>query len=177
MEQTIEKLSIKRYRTNTIYWNVRNNADQSLISRVANTLYTNDMMRLVDKRGDETITYPVVRVTFSDGTSQVWTAQNLNTTRYPDGTEIEAEYYRYAPESLGEDWIKAIGTYYSFVIRDRIIPEGWRIPTEAEWNYLFSEAGKNGGYNVLKDPVYYYKDPTGQEHLNEWGLSLSLIHI
>ena len=48
MEQTIEKLSIKRYRTNTIYWNVRNNADQSLISRVANTLYTNDMMRLVD---------------------------------------------------------------------------------------------------------------------------------
>ena len=56
-------------RTNTIYWNVRNNADQSLISRVANTLYTNDMMRLVDKRGDETITYPVVRVTFSDGTS------------------------------------------------------------------------------------------------------------
>ena len=173
MEQTIEKLSIKRYRTNTIYWNVRNNADQSLISRVANTLYTNDMMRLVDKRGDETITYPVVRVTFSDGTSQVWTAQNLNTTKYPDGTEIEAEYYRYAPESLGEDWIKAIGTYYSFVIRDRIIPKGWRIPTEAEWNYLFSEAGKNGGYNVLKDPVYYYKDPTGQEHLNEWGLSFT----
>ena len=131
------------------------------------------MMRLVDKRGDETITYPVVRVTFSDGTSQVWTAQNLNTTKYPDGTEIEAEYYRYAPESLGEDWIKAIGTYYSFVIRDRIIPKGWRIPTEAEWNYLFSEAGKNGGYNVLKDHVYYYKDPTGQEHLNEWGLSFT----
>ena len=66
------------------------------------------MMRLVDKRGDETITYPVVRVTFSDGTSQVWTAQNLNTTKYPDGTEIEAEYYRYAPESLGEDWILSL---------------------------------------------------------------------
>ncbi len=59
------------------------------------------------------------------------------------------------------------------MIRDRIIPKGWRIPTEAEWNYLFSEAGKNGGYNVLKDPVYYYKDPTGQEHLNEWGLSFT----
>ena len=100
-------------------------------------------------------------------------AERLPGAKYPDGTEIEAEYYRYAPESLGEDWIKAIGTYYSFVIRDRIIPKGWRIPTEAEWNYLFSEAGKNGGYNVLKDPVYYYKDPTGQEHLNEWGLSFT----
>lgn len=173
VEQTIEKLAIKRYQTNILYWNVRSNTDQEFVSRAANVLYMNDMMRLVDKRGDETITYPVVRVTFSDGTSQVWTAQNLNTTRYPDGTEIESEYYRYAPESLGEDWIKAIGTYYSFVIRDRIIPEGWRIPTEAEWNYLFSEAGKNGGYNVLKDPVYYYKDPTGQEHLNEWGLSFT----
>ena len=42
----------KRKEREAIYWNVRNNADQSLISRVANTLYTNDMMRLVDKRGD-----------------------------------------------------------------------------------------------------------------------------
>lgn len=173
MEQTIEKLSIKRYQTNTIYWNVRNNKNQSLISRVANTLYIKDMMRLVDKRGDETIIYPVVRVNFSDGTSQVWTAQNMYTTKYPNGTEIESEYYRYAPESLGEDWVKAIGVYYSFVIRDRIIPEGWRLPTEAEWNFLFSEAGKAGGYNVLKDPVYYYKDPTGQGHLNEWGLNFT----
>lgn len=173
VQQTIEKLPIKRYQTNTIYWNVRSNTDQEFVSRAANVLYTDDMMRLVDKRGDETKIYPVVRVTFSDGTSQVWTAENLKTTRYPDGTKIESEYHRYAPESLGEDWINAIGVYYSFVIRDRIIPEGWKLPTEAEWNFLFSEAGKAGGYNVLKDPVYYYKNPTGQEHLNEWGLSFT----
>lgn len=173
VQQTIEKLPIKRYQTNTIYWNVRSNTDQEFVSRAANVLYTDDMMRLVDKRGDETKIYPVVRVTFSDGSSQVWTAENLKTTRYPDGTKIESEYHRYAPESLGEDWINAIGVYYSFVIRDRIIPEGWKLPTEAEWNFLFSEAGKAGGYNVLKDPVYYYKNPTGQEHLNEWGLSFT----
>lgn len=173
IQQTIEKLPIKRYQTNTIYWNVRSNTDQEFVSRAANVIYTDDMMRLVDKRGDETKIYPVVRVTFSNGTSQVWTAENLKTTRYPDGTKIESDYHRYAPESLGEDWINAIGVYYSFVIRDRIIPEGWKLPTEAEWNFLFSEAGKAGGYNVLKDPIYYYKDPTGQEHLNEWGLSFT----
>lgn len=173
VQQTIEKLPIKRYQTNTIYWNVRSNTDLEFVSRAANVLYTDDMMRLVDKRGDETKIYPVVRVTFSDGSSQVWTAENLKTTRYPDGTKIESEYHRYAPESLGEDWINAIGVYYSFVIRDRIIPEGWKLPTEAEWNFLFSEAGKAGGYNVLKDPIYYYKNPTGQEHLNEWGLSFT----
>lgn len=173
VQQAIEKLAIKRYQTNTLYWNVRSNTNQEFVSRAANVLYTDDMMRLVDKRGDETKIYPVVRVRFSDGTSQVWTAENLKTTRYPDGTKIESDYHRYAPESLGQDWINAIGVYYSFVIRDRIIPKGWRLPTEAEWNFLFSEAGKAGGYNVLKDPVYYYKDPTGQEHLNEWGLSFT----
>lgn len=173
IQQTIEKLQIKRYQTNTIYWNVRSNTDQEFVSRAANVIYTDDMMRLVDKRGDETKIYPVVRVTFSDGTSQVWTAENLKTTRYPNGTKIESDYHRYAPESLGEDWINAIGVYYSFVIRDHIIPEGWKLPTEAEWNFLFSEAGKVGGYNVLKDPIYYYKDPTGQERLNEWGLSFT----
>lgn len=173
IEQAIERLPIKRYQTQTLYWNVRSDDDSQLFaSQAANTLYVNDMMRLVDKRGDETIVYPVVRIQFSDGTSQVWTAENLHTTKYPDGREIESEYLKRAPESLTEDWREAIGIYYHFQIRDRIIPEGWRLPTQAEYDKLFSEAGQNGGYNVLKDPVYYYKDPTGQEHLNEWGLNL-----
>lgn len=170
LQQTIEKLPIKRYSTNIVYWNVRNNTDNTFVSRATNLIYLNDMMRLVDKRGDETRVYPVVRINFSDGTSQVWTAKNMNTTKYPDGSEIESEYYKYAPESVGEEWKDAIGVYYSFVIRDKIIPEGWRLPTKNEWNFLFQEAGKDGGYNVLKDPIYYYKDPTGQENLNKWGL-------
>lgn len=171
IEQTIEKLAIKRYSTNTIYWNVRNNSNQEFVSGAANALYMNDMMRFVDVRGDETKVYPVVRVAFSDGTSQVWLAKNLNTTKYPDGTDIEAEYYKYAPASLGEDWVKTIGVYYHFQVRDRIIPEGWKLPTSVEHKKLFSEAAKDGGYNVLLDPVYYFKDPTGKENLNKWGVS------
>lgn len=173
IEQTIEKLAIKRYSTNLIYWNVRNNSNQELVSVAANALYMNDMMRLVDVRGDETKIYPVVRVARKDGTSQVWLAKNLNTTKYPDGANIEAEYYKYAPASLGENWIKALGVYYHFQIRDRIIPKGWRLPTSAEFKTLFAEAGveSDGGYNVLMDPVYYFKDPTEKEYLNKWGLS------
>lgn len=171
MEQAIEQLPIKRYNTNTIYWNVRDNKTGSMVSLFASALFTNDMMRLVDKRGDETRVYPVVRVNFSDGTSQVWLAENLKTTRYPDGKEIESDYIKFAPQSLGQDWVDAIGPYYSFVIRDRIIPEGWRLPSNAEWHFLFSEAAKAGGYDLLKDPVYYYPDPSGHTRLNEWGLS------
>ena len=170
LELTIEKLAIKRYRTNTLYWNVKSNADQTFVSLAPNAIYMNDMMRMVDKRGSETKIYPVVRINYANGTSQVWLAKNLNTTKFPNGDEIDPQYYKYAPESLDEGWRNAIGIYYHFEMRDRIIPTGWRLPTIAEWENLFIEAGTNGGYNVLKDPVYYYKDPTGQKNLNEWGL-------
>lgn len=172
LELLVEKLPIKRYNTNIIYWNVRSMKDGEFVSRAASVINMNDMMRFIDIRGNEKITYPVVRIKFTNGTSQVWLADNLRTTKYLDGKEIEAEYLKYAPEALGTDWVKAFGIYYSFVIRDRITPKGWRLPTRAEYNNLFAEAGANGGYDVLKDPIYYYKDPTGKEHLNEWGLGL-----
>ena len=52
------------------------------------------MMRFIDVRGDEKITYRVVRIFYSDKTSLVWLADNLRATKYADGTDIEANNFK-----------------------------------------------------------------------------------
>ena len=79
-----------------------------------------EMMRFIDVRGDEKITYRVARISYSDGTSLVWLADNLRTTKYPDGTDIESNNYKNTPESFGEGRVKAYGVHYHYDIRDKI---------------------------------------------------------
>ena len=46
------------------------------------------MLIFTDIRGDEKITYRVAKVKYSTGEEVVWLAENLRTTKYPDGTDI-----------------------------------------------------------------------------------------
>lgn len=171
LQALLDKLSIKRWTSNSLYWNVKADGGQ-LVSRSSGVLNMTEMMRFIDVRGDEKITYRVVRIFYSDGTSKVWLADNLRTTKYPDGTNIEADKYMNTPASLGEGRVKAYGVHYHYSLRDKISPTGWHMPTIQEYENLFADASSaEGQWNVLKDPEYY-ESVKGKAHLNEWKFNL-----
>ena len=171
LQALLDKLSIKRWTSNSVYWNVKTD-DGRWVSRSSGVLNMTEMMRFIDVRGDEKITYRVVRIFYSDKTSLVWLADNLRATKYADGTDIEANNFKNTPASLGEGRVKAYGVHYHYDIRDKIAPKGWRLPTIQEYKNLFAEAGTaEGQWNVLKDPEYY-ESVKGQAHLNDWKFNL-----
>lgn len=171
LQEILEHASIKHYVENQIYWNVQIN-DEGYLSRMVGAFNIREMMRFVDRRGDEETIYRVTRICYSDGTSQIWLADNLRTSKYPDGQNIENEYYRNGLEDWDEGKKKAYGLYYHCDIRHQVVPAGWHLPTKADFDKLFEEAALvDGKWNVLKDP-FYYMSVNGEEHLNEWGLNL-----
>lgn len=173
-----EKLGFKKYSSGILYWNVVNTSDDKWISRDVFSLKVRGFMVYTDTRGEESITYKVTRINYSDGTSLVWLAENLRTVYYPDGTPIEEGKVLFASSSnafpFGNDYVTAYGGYYTSDIKLKIAPIGFHLPTRAEYEKLFGEAEKvSARWNVLKDPAYY-GNYEGKEngHLNEWGLGL-----
>ena len=100
---------------------------------------------------------------------QIWTIQNINTTRYADGTEIPLttlsaeDYhlhidsaYRWAPQNVNRN-VDKFGWLYSWpaIIRDGngsesnpsgvqgICPNGWHVPSDAEWTELTDYVSKD----------------------------------
>jgi uncharacterized protein (TIGR02145 family) len=84
--------------------------------------------------------------------NQVWTVENLRTTRYNDGTAIplvtqDAEwYYLVSPgycfynNTNNADSIRKFGALYNWyaVNTKKLAPAGWHVPTDSEWNTLVS---------------------------------------
>lgn len=96
---------------------------------------------LVDTRGTETISYPLVKIG-----QQYWTAVNLRATKWNDGTAIDAYSETQGTEwnanTTGAylidnetDWVNMAGLLYSgyCAISDKIAPQGWRVPTCADY--------------------------------------------
>jgi uncharacterized protein (TIGR02145 family) len=92
--------------------------------------------------------YTIVKI----GT-QTWTAENLKTTKYNDGTEIlqildtttwkscihsQTAGYCYCNNTTNADSITIFGALYNWyaVNTGKLAPTGWHIPTDAEWNTL-----------------------------------------
>ena len=100
---------------------------------------------------------------------QVWMKQNLRTTRYADGTEIpqstfassytplaEKKPYRWAPNNMDIN-VQKFGWLYNWraVMRDSIgsdlnpsgvqgiCPDGWHVPSDAEWTQLTDYVGSD----------------------------------
>ena len=89
--------------------------------------------------------------------TQCWMKESLRTTKYPDGTILDSfptntdnAYWMYA-ENNGSPWTKPIvGLLYSWaaVMNEAessnsspsgvqgICPDGWHVPSSAEWNHL-----------------------------------------
>jgi uncharacterized protein (TIGR02145 family) len=95
--------------------------------------------------------------------NQVWTVENLKTTKYNDGTAItyvsdSAAWYNlhstdsimgvycyYGNNSVNKENYGALYNWYA-VISNKLAPEGWRVPTLADWDTLENYLIANG-YN------------------------------
>ena len=88
--------------------------------------------------------------------NQVWTVQNLRTTKYSDSTTIPyselhnltTPAYYYYNNTTNIDSIKKYGALYNWYAVDtkKLAPTGWHVPSYTEWNTLHSYLEDNG-YN------------------------------
>lgn len=91
---------------------------------------------------------------------QIWTVENLRTTKYNDGSSITLETselnwpngstgkYCFYNNTTNADSIKKFGALYNFyaVATNKLAISGWHVPTDQEWSILESYLDANG-YN------------------------------
>lgn len=90
---------------------------------------------------------------------QVWTVENLRTTKYNDGEPIRMAKSEFAwkkskpgfcfyNNTTDADSIKKYGALYNWfaISTNKLPPKGWHVPTNDEWNYLEYYLEQNG-YN------------------------------
>ena len=88
-------------------------------------------------------TYNLIRI---GNQSQWWMAENLQTTKYNDGTAIpnvtdqtawanqtSGAYCAYNNSQSNADTYGYLYNWHA-VSTDKLAPAGWRVPTEADWN-------------------------------------------
>ena len=115
---------------------------------------------------------------------QVWTAENLKTTRFNDGTVI--------PQVTGNtDWVNMATPAYSWYNNDignksvygalynwytvktgKLCPTGWHVPTDAEWTILETYLGGSAvaGGKMKETGTTHWVDPN-TDATNESGFT------
>lgn len=174
LQDLITQLPISLFGQNTIYWNAVRKSDGTFISRTSHVLKFTGMLIFTDIRGDEKITYRVAKVKYSTGEEVVWLAENLRTTKYPDGTDISlanGDYWN-APSDISEGLQKAYGKYYSIKIVDKIVSDGWKMPTFEDYKLLLNESLQTGSADVLKHRTYWNWSEPVPDNANAWGIGL-----
>lgn len=105
---------------------------------------------------------------------QVWTVENLRTTKYNDGSNIGsgcAFYSNTTDAALKKKW----GGLYtgSVAISGKLAPTGWRVPTDKDWNDLQTYLIANGyNYDGTTDSNKIAKAmcaTTDWESFEDWG--------
>lgn len=138
-----------------------------------------DFVECTDADGNN---YPVVKIG-----NQIWSAENLRTTKYRTGDIIPQIFDDKdwdSPYSLnigGYCWyqnntnnIKFFGALYQYsTIMDslRIAPIGWHIPTNDEWETLISYLDANSAGDKLKESGKTHWEQPIQAGTNESGFS------
>jgi len=95
-------------------------------------------------------TYQTVRIGF-----QRWMAENLKTTRYSDGTPIDTAVHVY-DNWTSPDSINIYGRLYSGLAITsgyNVCPDGWHIPTPADWNELFTFIAGPTGISDMQSKI------------------------
>jgi uncharacterized protein (TIGR02145 family) len=116
---------------------------------------------------------------------QIWMAENLKTTKYNDGTNIELgpvaffwsevsygiyQWYMYDQTTYGDTY----GALYNWhaVNTGNLCPDGWHVPTDEEWNALRDYIGSHGHSGAegtaLKTTFGWDNDGNGT---NDYGFS------
>jgi uncharacterized protein (TIGR02145 family) len=114
---------------------------------------------------------------------QLWTAEDLRTTRFTDGTVIpqieDAEKWAKNGEQPAMSWYenKKEGKYGALyngyaVERGYLCPKGWHVPTMADWDILINESGGMGiaGSKLKESGTSHWNAPNFGS-LNEKGFS------
>ncbi|NDV58716.1 SusE domain-containing protein [Bacteroides sp. 519] len=177
LQEVFLKYSNHPFKGIRVYWNIQKKGSANYLSRTSSALDIDPMMIFRDVRGDEDITYKVAKISFRDGRVQYWLAENLRTTKYPDGTNIEDANIMFAPSpTFTDEQIKTYGGYYrpNPTMFTKLPSTGWRMPTIAECRDLYAEAqAQEGTYNVLRDPQFYnYESTQTDPKVNKWKLGL-----
>ena len=119
-----------------------------------------------------------------DKGTQIWMAENLETTRLNDGTTIQlvsndADWSTQTGPALGwfnnnSTYKDIYGGYYNIlaVLTGKICPSGWRVPNDSDWNILVSSlggAGQAGGKLKATGLTFWANPNTGAT--NESGFT------
>ncbi len=113
-----------------------------LILNCENDVMGNSNSTLIDNDGNE---YNTIKIG-----NQIWSVENLRTTKYNDGTTIPniADNILWENDTLGAccsydntkntDSIIKFGLLYNWyaINTGKLAPTGWRIPTDEDWNIL-----------------------------------------
>lgn len=180
LQEVFSRLNVRPGAVSDLYWNIRDLSTSSEISLVWKKISaTTKTSVFVDIRGDEVIVYETVKVDYLDGTSQIWMAESLRTTKLPDGTDLTSDEYQ--DMGYSGDYARFAGYQYyvgnNFFYQKVVPTRYWRLPTSEEMKKLIDAASASpygvsalisdlnaGGSWVDFTPV--------TENLNAWGFNM-----
>lgn len=181
LEFTVEKLGIDYSLEFTVTeepWTLGNDVDEVL------DIESNEIESVIDIDGN---VYDVVKIG-----KQFWTASNLITTRYNDGTEISflagnAEWQNatytgeggYTYYQLNEANIAKYGMYYNYfaAASEKLCPKGWRVPSQEDLRMLIEELGGAADAHVALKATSGWQDEEYQEMPEYQGTNTSGMNI
>jgi uncharacterized protein (TIGR02145 family) len=120
--------------------------------------------------------------------NQVWTVENLRTTKYSDGTAItkitdtatwynictnklDTPAYCYFKNTTNADSIKKFGALYNWyaVNTGKLAPTGWHVPTDSEWTIMENYLVLHGyNYDGTTDTSNYDKIAKALSAKTDW---------
>lgn len=117
--------------------------------------------------------------------TQVWLVENLKTTKYRDGTSIPnvkvdaqwrvlttGAYCDYNNTPSNSSTYGRLYNWYAIADSRNIAPDGWHVPTDADWNTLIGYLGGDGvaGGKLKETGTVHWLSPNIAE-TNEFGFS------
>lgn len=169
--------------TNQMFITTINGSEIHNLNEIINVTFNNSVVLtpcnggIIDVTDIEGNVYPVVQIG-----NQCWTAENLKTTQYNDGTLIPNETnnqlwadlttpaWCYYDNNPSYDLI--YGKLYNWytVSSGNICPIGWHVPTDTEWTVLADYlGGKSSGAEKLKSTTGWNEENISAT--NESGFS------